>query len=170
MNNEIREKVMQVYAEVDAAILAAKPKCDASGRCCRFDEYGHSLFISQFEAEILLETAPHYEKPVTRAGCPFQVNNLCTARNERPLGCRIYFCDPAFQDQQSDITEHALRRLKQIAEEFQTGWNYALLHTFLNDAKRKTDHLDDAALLPEVKNSRLSLPLTAKIENSDQSK
>ncbi|MFO0937445.1 MAG: hypothetical protein U0798_13120 [Gemmataceae bacterium] len=136
MNPELRAAVDRVYARVDEAIAQAKPKCEASGRCCRFEEYGHTLFLSQFEADILLETAPPYEKPVTRASCPFQVEGLCTARAERPLGCRIYFCDPAFQDQQNAITETALGELKRIADQFETGWRYAPLHVFLNEADR----------------------------------
>jgi hypothetical protein len=137
MTPEIRKRVLSIYAEVDSAIATAKPRCDASGRCCRFEEYGHTLFISQFEAEILLETAPYYEQPVSRAGCPFQVNNLCTARDERPIGCRIYFCDPTFQEQQNSLTEQAIQKLKQIANETDSGWKYAPLHIFLNEADRK---------------------------------
>ena len=151
MTPTIRTAVERVYAAVDAAVAAAAPKCDASGRCCRFEEYGHSLFISQFEAEILLETAPYYEKPVTRANCPFQIDNLCTARAERPLGCRIYFCDPNFQDQQHEITETAITELKRIADEHETGWRYAPLHVFLNEAERPT-------VFPS-NDSRVSLPL-----------
>ncbi|MGL4420966.1 MAG: hypothetical protein ACRCZF_09910 [Gemmataceae bacterium] len=132
MTPEVRERVEQVYARVDAAIAAAKPKCEASGRCCRFAEYGHTLFLSHFEAEILLESAPGYDQPVDRTGCPFQVGNRCTARAERPLGCRIYFCDPAFQEPAHELTESALKELKAIAEEFGTTWHYAPLHVHLN--------------------------------------
>ncbi len=133
---ELRSRVLQVYAEVDAAVAAAAPRCDASGRCCRFTEYGHTLFLSQFEADILLETAPDYDKPVTRDGCPFQVGNLCTARDERPLGCRIYFCDPAYEGVGERITEDALAKLKRIADETGSDWRYAPLHVFLNEAER----------------------------------
>ena len=136
MDAALRSRVLEVYAAVDAAVAAANPRCDASGRCCRFTEYGHTLFLSEFEAEILLETAPVYAKPVTRDFCPFQVEILCTARESRPLGCRIYFCDPAFQEQQHTITETAVAKLKLLADEFEAGWNYAPLHVLLNAAKR----------------------------------
>ncbi len=136
MDPELRSRVVEVYAEVDAAVAAANPRCDASGRCCRFTEYGHTLFLSQFEADILLETAPAYSKPVSRDFCPFQVQGLCTARDSRPLGCRVYFCDPKFQEQQHTITEAAVAKLKAIADEFDVGWNYAPLHTMLNGAEQ----------------------------------
>lgn len=128
----LRNAVRAVYAAADAAVSAAGPRCDASGRCCRFAEYGHTLFISAFEADILLERAPPFEQPVSRGGCPFQIDGLCTARDSRPLGCRIYFCDPAYQDRMIEITEAALAALKRIADEHGTGWHYAPLHHFLD--------------------------------------
>ena len=157
MNPELRERVLQVYAEVDAAIAAASPRCDASGRCCRFTVYGHTLFLSHFEAEILLDTAPPFARPVTRDGCPFQVNNLCTARGERPLGCRVYFCDPNFQEQQFAITEDAIAKLKRLADEFGAGWRYAPLHRFLNDSTRPLD--SDGSNADGPPPSRMSLPV-----------
>ena len=135
MTPELRRRVLDVYAAVDAAVSAAAPRCDASGRCCRFTEYGHTLFLSAFEAEILLENAPAYEQPVSRDGCPFQVDGLCTARDTRPLGCRIYFCDPAFQERMTALTEEAVAALKRIADAHGTGWHYSHLHHFLNQPR-----------------------------------
>ena len=135
MTDDVRREVLAVYAAADAAVAAAGPRCDASGRCCRFTEYGHVLFISAFEAELLLEGAPAYEQPVSRDGCPFQVTGLCIARESRPLGCRIYFCDPAYQSRMAEITEEAVAKLKRIADARGTGWTYAPLHHFLNSAR-----------------------------------
>ena len=136
MDPALRAEVLEVYAAVDAAVAAAGPRCEASGRCCRFAEYGHTLFLSAFEADILLETAPGYEKPVSRDFCPFQVDGLCTARGSRPLACRIYFCDPAYQETQNAITEGAVAKLKSLADRYGAGWNYAPLHVLLNAAVR----------------------------------
>ena len=132
MTKVLRRKVLEVYATADAAVAAASPRCDASGRCCRFTEYGHTLFITHFEAEILLESATPFAQPVSRDGCPFQVDGLCTARESRPLGCRIYFCDPAFAGRMVEVTEECLARLKAIADEHGGEWLYAPLHHFLD--------------------------------------
>jgi hypothetical protein len=136
---DMRERVLGVYAAVDAAVAAAGPRCQASGRCCRFAEYGHTLFLSRFEADILLERAPRYDHPVGRDGCPFQVSGLCTARDERPLGCRIYHCDPAYQETGHRITEDAVAALKRVADDTGAGWEYAPLNHFLNTLPRPTD-------------------------------
>lgn len=126
-------RLLTLYAAVDAAVAAAGPRCEASGRCCRFKEYGHTLFISQLEAEVLLADAPPFAGPVTPDFCPFQVDNLCTAREPRPLGCRVYFCDPAYQETGQEISETYLGKLKALADELGLGWRYAPLHVFLNE-------------------------------------
>ena len=128
-----RVRVMAIYAAADAEVAAAGPRCDASGRCCRFTEYGHTLFISQLEADVLLASAPPFDGPVSRDFCPFQVHNLCTAREPRPLGCRVYFCDLAYQETGQWISETYLRQLKDLANELGVGWRYAPLHEFLNE-------------------------------------
>jgi hypothetical protein len=157
MTDEVRREVMGVYAAVDAAVAAAGPRCDASGRCCRFTEYGHTLFLSHFEAELLLEAAPPYPQPVSRDACPFQVNNLCTARESRPLGCRIYFCDSSYEATGSRITEDAVLALKRTADDHGTGWRYAPLHVFLNEAPRAA--AADTMTPAQPSGGRVSLPV-----------
>lgn len=134
MTDEIHRRVLELYSEVDASVQAAGPHCDASGRCCRFKEWGHVLYVSALEAEVLLESAPPYSQPVSPDFCPFQKDNMCMAREPRPLGCRIYFCDPAYQETGNAIMEGALRRLKELTSEVGRDWRYAPLHIFLNEA------------------------------------
>src|SRR4029450_12360558 len=133
MDASIKRQVLELYAEADREVAAAGPVCVASGKCCRFKEYGHTLFISQLEADVLLESAPPFDpEAVTADFCPFQKGNLCTAREPRPLGCRVYYCDPAYQETGQRLSEEYVRRLKQLAEEFGVEWQYAPLHYFLN--------------------------------------
>jgi hypothetical protein len=136
MSEELRRRVLELYREVDAEVQAAGPVCVASGRCCRFKEYGHVLFLSNLEADVLLAGAPPYEQPVPADFCPFQKGNLCTARAPRPLGCRVYYCDPNYQETGNRITEKYLHRLKELAEEQGVAWRYAPLHSFLNSGVR----------------------------------
>jgi hypothetical protein len=154
MSSELRRRVLDLYREVDAAVQAAGPVCVASGRCCRFKEYGHTLFLSNLEAEVLLADAPPYEQPATADFCPFQKDNLCTAREPRPLACRIYFCDPNYQETAGRISEQSIRRLKQLAYEFDVDWRYAPLHTFLNLAAVESCNTEISAA-----NNRIPLPL-----------
>jgi Fe-S-cluster containining protein len=132
MHADLRRRILEMYEEVDRDVAAAGPVCVASGKCCRFKEYGHTLFVSGLEAEVLLSAAPHYETPVSTDFCPFQKGNLCTAREPRPLGCRVYFCDPAYQEKGNALTEKYLMRLKDLARQHDVPWQYAPLHVFLN--------------------------------------
>ena len=133
--SDFHRKVLELYEEVDREVAAAGPVCVASGRCCRFKEYGHVLFVSNLEADVLLATAPPFEQPVSPDFCPFQKGNLCTAREPRPLGCRVYYCDPNYQETGNRITETYLRRLKVLAEAHGGEWRYAPLHHFLNEPR-----------------------------------
>ena len=134
MPESLRQAVLELYREVDREVAASGPVCVASGRCCRFKEYGHTLFVSQIEADVLLAAAPPYDPAtVTADFCPFQQGNLCMARGPRPLGCRVYYCDPNYQATAQQISEKYLRRLKQLAEESGAGWRYAPLHVFLKE-------------------------------------
>jgi hypothetical protein len=141
MTDELRRRVQALYEAVDREVAAAGPVCVASGRCCRFKEYGHVLFVSNLEADVLLAGAPPFERPVTPDYCPFQRGNLCTAREPRPLGCRVYYCDPSYQGTANRITETYLHRLKEIADAHGVPWRYAPLHVFLNapEAGPRTD-------------------------------
>ena len=141
MSEQLRRQVLELYTEVDRDVAAAGPVCVASGRCCRFKEYGHTLFLSNLEADVLLSAAPPYEAPVSSEFCPFQKGNLCTAREPRPLGCRIYYCDPSYQETGTALSEKYLHRLKQLAEEQGVAWLYAPLHHFLNHPEDA--HTDD---------------------------
>src|SRR6202043_1522633 len=110
MTEDLYRLVRELYREVDAAVAAAGPICVASGRCCRFKEYGHVLYLSNLEAEGLLHSAPSYEQGVTPDFWPFQKGNLWTAREPRPLACRVYYCDPPYQETGNQLTETYLRR------------------------------------------------------------
>ena len=139
MSEALRGQVLELYQEVDCEVAAAGPVCVASGRCCRFKEYGHVLFLSNLEAEVLLAGAPGYQPPVTPDFCPFQKDNLCTAREPRPLGCRVYYCDPSYQETGNRISETYVRRLKDLAREHGVEWRYAPLHQFLNAAEPRPE-------------------------------
>lgn len=161
MKDVVRQRVRQLYTEVDRQVAAAGPRCDASGRCCRFREYGHTLFLSSLEADLLLDAAPPFAGPVSADFCPWQKDNLCTAREPRPLGCRIYHCDPAFQDQSGQITETALRVLKRLAAEFGLAWRYAPLHFFLEEELASRPPQPPDTEPPSARpRSRIELPLT----------
>jgi hypothetical protein len=128
-----------LYTELDREVAAIGPVCELSGRCCRFQEYGHTLFISTAEVEYLVGEAPPPERPLDQgATCPWQNSRgHCTARDARPLGCRIYYCDPSFQEEAHRLSERFIDRMKRLSCDHAIPWNYAPLHRHLNEEQRQ---------------------------------
>ncbi len=133
----IRNELQALYRELDGALARHGPVCQLSGRCCRFQAYGHTLFLSAPEAWLLVADAPPPQRiPDDGQSCPWQdCNGRCTARTARPLGCRIFFCDPAFLDHAPELSETFLNRLKQLANRYGWPWTYAPLHQHLQEAQ-----------------------------------
>lgn len=114
------------YMEMDAAIAAHRPVCINRGACCKFGQFGHKLYVTLAEVTYFVrEQRAAGLKPVENdETCPYQVDGQCTAREHRPLGCRIFFCDPAAKAWQPDEYEQGLATLKQIGAEFDIPYRY----------------------------------------------
>jgi len=137
-----RAAIGALYEELDAEVARLGPVCQLSGRCCRFQEYGHTLFVSDPEVRYLKSAAPRPERPLDRGEtCPWQDRQgRCTARDARPLGCRVYYCDPSYQHSGQELSERFIGRLKQLTEKHGLPWNYAPLHHHL-EAERARGEL-----------------------------
>lgn len=70
-------------------------------------------------------TESQHAAPVDDAAtCPYQVDGLCTVRDIRPMGCRVYFCQASSRWWQGPMTESWLARLKALHEEFEVPYAY----------------------------------------------
>jgi Fe-S-cluster containining protein len=132
-----RDDLRLIYDDQEAEVARAGPVCDLSGRCCRFAEYGHTLFVSAPEFALLLADAPPPVRPLDDGEtCPWQDGSgRCSARDARPLGCRVYFCDPCYQERAHALSEEFLARLKRLTEDGDLPWDYAPLHRHLLAAR-----------------------------------
>lgn len=119
-----------VYAYIAAQVESRGPVCEASGRCCRFEEYGHRLYVTGLEAAYTLRRLERelargeIEKAQRAGGCPFQIGQLCSAHAIRPLGCRVYYCDPAAQGWQEELSERSLAEVRRIHERHGIPYRY----------------------------------------------
>jgi Fe-S-cluster containining protein len=130
---EVRAAVKAVYRDLAAEVEERRPVCVVSGRCCRFEEYGHRLYVTTMELAAFvhgLEATSRGEALSTSmnqwngAGCPFQISKLCGVHAIRPFGCRIYFCDPTSTRWQQDAYELFHARLKRLHEELDVPYYY----------------------------------------------
>jgi Fe-S-cluster containining protein len=126
---EVRAAVKNVYLALQDAIDLRKPVCVTSGRCCRFDEFGHKLFVTTMELGTFLHELEASQAGPFRAGsserfCPFQQTNLCSVHPIRPFGCRIFFCDATSTDWQQAQYSRFHEELKRLHQELQVRYFY----------------------------------------------
>lgn len=128
---EVRAAVEAVYRDVAAAVEERRPLCVISGRCCRFEEYGHRLYVTTLELAAFvhgIDSSGPLGMPLNGrwdgTGCPFQVSKLCGVHGIRPFGCRIYFCDATSTAWQQEAYEAFHGRLKQLHESLEVPYFY----------------------------------------------
>lgn len=125
----VAQGLLTIHDTMAREIERRGPACWASGRCCNFDRAGHRLYVTGLEAAYALTHQPITTHDIARAnadgGCPYQLANLCTARDVRPVGCRAYFCDRATFPWQAELSEAALRALRAIHDENHIPYAYA---------------------------------------------
>jgi hypothetical protein len=129
----LKSGLLQIYDDLAADLTRLAPVCDLSGRCCRFKDYGHRLYLSRTEAELLLSEGLPADSQINAESCPFQQGLLCTAREKRPFGCRVFFCDPKYAGQAEVLSEKYLEELKELHRETNTRWEYGELISYLEE-------------------------------------
>ncbi len=120
-----------LYARLDAELDALDADCRGCGRCCLFGEMGHRLYLSTLELALLAREPP---PPAGRRGeleCPYQQDNVCTARTRRALGCRSFFCDVGDLEAAQPLYERFHRRLRALHERTGVPYRYVELTTAL---------------------------------------
>ncbi|MFW6058896.1 MAG: hypothetical protein ACODAQ_01865 [Phycisphaeraceae bacterium] len=126
------EALRAFYAALDDEIAAGDAVCNQSGTCCRFNDsfrhYVTGLEIAWFVQRMGEPAAASTTGlPVLSAGepCPYQIDGLCSAHPVRPMGCRIYFCQPGTQQWQQSLYERHLAELRALHQ--REGIEYAYL-------------------------------------------
>ncbi|MCH8851880.1 MAG: hypothetical protein IID41_04435 [Planctomycetes bacterium] len=139
------------FGELDRRIAEHQPVCRNRGACCKFGAFGHKLYVTTLELAYfrarhpdrlqeqdprpaqgnqgaagfsLRELTASENASAANQDCPFQQNGICTTREGRPLGCRVFFCESADEGWQSELTEWALARLRQMHEQFDVAYSY----------------------------------------------
>ena len=138
---DVREAVGGLYARVQAEIDARRPACAVSGRCCRFEDYGHRLFVTTMELAAFVHHL-HEARAAGRVrdvaawdgtGCPFQVSRLCGVHPLRPFGCRMFFCDATATDWQNETYERFHAELRRLHQAMGVPYRYVEWRTALRE-------------------------------------
>jgi Fe-S-cluster containining protein len=121
-----------LYREIEVEVARRKPVCAVSGRCCKFDEFGHRLYVTTIELATFLHE--YLDRPLNRLrqaaaawdgkSCPFQSDRLCDVHTMRPMGCRMFFCDASSNQWQNEQYEKFHGRLKRLHESLAVPYAY----------------------------------------------
>lgn len=119
--DQAHARLGELYADLEAELAALAPRCELSGRCCDFPRSGLSLYATDLELE-WLRARTGGGRNHHPALCPHWVAGRCEARDGRPLGCRLYFCDEEKAAALEELSVRFHARLKRIHDE--TGQPY----------------------------------------------
>ncbi len=114
-----------LYEKLEQVVARSRVVCLARGVCCRFEEAGHELFAGRLEVEYALAQHPNPGQPEGKGRCPYHLQGACTAREGRPLGCRVYFCDPDLTQAFEQEHELLLAELREIEKRHDIPRTYA---------------------------------------------
>jgi len=125
-DDRLAECLAAFYGATDQAIAGYGPVCRNRGLCCHFAEFGHKLYVTTAELAFFLRQAGGGARRPDAAGddCPYHVAGRCEARLFRPLGCRVFFCDPDTREWQGPEYESRLIELKGIGDRHGVDYLY----------------------------------------------
>ncbi len=136
---EVRQHLQRMVDEGEVAVRARRPLCLANGNCCRFDRFGHALWLSGLEVAWCLRQLPAMPTPdavetaLRRGACPFLRDGGCGIHWARPLGCRAYFCDGAGVGWQEAMLESWHGRVRGLHDRLRLSYRYDEWRRLLRD-------------------------------------
>jgi hypothetical protein len=124
---DVRDAVARVYADLAIEIDARRPVCKHVRRCCRFDEFGHRLYVTTIELAAFVAGLPadSGNPHTTPAAVPSRSGNSAASTRIRPFGCRMFFCDSTA----TEVAKRAsmsgfMRRSKRLHGELDVPYRY----------------------------------------------
>jgi len=126
----------EILRQADRAADDRHWTCRACGKCCRFEEFGHKLYVTAGElAYLIRQPPPEAVLPQDASGlrtkpaalCPYQDGDRCLARDSRALGCRLFFCDPATAEWSNVVYEEFHDKIKRLHAAHSLPYIYAEL-------------------------------------------
>ncbi len=149
---EVSERLRGLLDEIDQQVNESGFTCQQSGRCCRFETFGHRLYMTGLEVAwfrsrvgpaggsgaALLESD---ERTIgltvidpRRDGCPYQVEGACGVHRDRPFACRVFFCQEGSDAWQGKRYEAFQLEMKRLHEELGLPYRYMEWRQGLADA------------------------------------
>ncbi len=133
---EVVQRLQKSLDEIDRRVNESGFACQQSGRCCKFESFGHRLYMTGLEIAWFRSlagdppTSAQQEAislPVIdakRDGCPYQIDGMCGVHQSRPFACRVFFCQEGSDDWQSERYEDFQNEMKNLHEDLGLPYRY----------------------------------------------
>src|SRR5882672_3188294 len=126
--SELHRELEEIYADLDRELAGLRPLCRTSGRCCRFKAFDHQLWTTGVELDYLIGHEGLPSAPAAEEGtCPYLKDGLCSVRDHRMLGCRIFFCDASYAGAMNPLYEKYHARIKDLHRRHGSPYQYGEL-------------------------------------------
>jgi len=136
-DEELLACLREVYARLEADIDSADLECRACGHCCLFDRADHTLFVSTGELALLASQPVRPGCTPRPLRCAYQVDSRCTARDRRPLGCRVFFCSQDRRPRYPETYETLHRAVRAAHQRRKLPYRYVELTAALAELFRR---------------------------------
>lgn len=120
----LHEELKALYDALDVEVRATAVRCDLRGLCCDFAKAGHVLFATDVEVEYARAHGGAKPQDAAPDACPYFQGGQCRLRDGRPLGCRVYFCDPGYAAAMQELAERYHRKIVQLHEAHGVPYRY----------------------------------------------
>ena len=123
----------EIYKKLESELASIDPGCNTCGTCCHFDEFDHVLYASKIETDYIRKNVQVPSFDPDKNVCPFLINKQCTIREQRTLGCRVFFCNPHYKETLQGIYEKYYTMIKDLAVDNKAEWHYAPMLKLLKE-------------------------------------
>ncbi len=142
MRPEVAGRLRVWLDEIDRRVGDSGFACQQSGRCCKFETFGHRLYMTGLEVAWfrMLAGAAGGSRSDTRTadgkaiglpvidpkrdGCPYQVDGACSVHRDRPFACRVFFCQAGSDAWQVERYEAFQLEMKHLHGELELPYRY----------------------------------------------
>ncbi|GAB4186004.1 MAG: hypothetical protein Kow00105_00430 [Phycisphaeraceae bacterium] len=151
--DEVSSCLRQCLDRIDREVAEAGWVCQQSGRCCRFESFGHRLYMTGLEIAWFRrrlaeggmperDADPHHvvvslpQLSESPDGCPYQIDGRCSVHVIRPFACRVFFCQQGSEVWQSARYEAFQTEIKRLHEQYNLPYRYMEWRHGLREAEK----------------------------------
>jgi hypothetical protein len=118
-------ELQELYRRLEKELAPVKRHCDARGICCNFSKCGHMLYVTDIEAAEMARSGAEPDAALAEGGtCPYLRDGKCGIRDNRAIGCRLYYCDKTYEDERNELCEKFLKDARLIEQRYGIAHRY----------------------------------------------